>query len=418
MKTRPRGRHIDAACAIERLDRRMLLSAVIVHRVLQIRGTGHDDQIELQTDGAQTTVVLGDSRARTFDNGAFDSIVIDGKNGDDSIRISDEIVKPATILGGKGDDYLKGGGGDDVLIDGPGSDTLHGGGNDKPAGVNTADFSRVTTSIQVQAYQILGSDGDVDVLAGYTQRLLTGSGDDSIIAYTGGFDGGINYIDAGPGNDSVSFNSSYGDVTAHGGAGDDEILIYAPFRVGYYYGDAGEDVFSVYRSSSTARDFNGGEGIDTVDYSGVPGGGSFFGVTVTFDDVANDGANEFGQPQPDNVHTDVERLIGTARGNRVFGSENNETIIGSTSNDVIIGGGGNDFLDGGAGNDFIDGQAGADTLIGGDGDDTLIGGPGDDVLDGGAGNNVIIDESRRAISAGRLLDELSGASGDLPREIP
>ena len=29
MKTRPRGQHIDTACAIERLDRRMLLSALV-----------------------------------------------------------------------------------------------------------------------------------------------------------------------------------------------------------------------------------------------------------------------------------------------------------------------------------------------------------------------------------------------------
>ena len=67
MKTCLRGRHTYAACAIERLDRRMPLSAVIVRRVLQIHGTGHGDHIELQTDGAQTMGALGHSLARTFE---------------------------------------------------------------------------------------------------------------------------------------------------------------------------------------------------------------------------------------------------------------------------------------------------------------------------------------------------------------
>jgi Ca2+-binding RTX toxin-like protein len=445
MKTRPRGRHIDAACAIERLDRRMLLSAAIVHRVLQIRGTGHDDQIELQTDGAQTTVLLGHSRARTFDNGAFDSIVINGKNGDDSIRISDDIVKPATILGGKGDDYLKGGGGDDVIRPGLGNDTLEGGGDrfELGGGVNTADYSDRTEDLTFGGGPLTAS-GERDVLAlgSNLQRLLTGSGDDSI-DMSANYSGDTRYIDAGAGNDNVTLRMGgyAGDGTVRGGAGDDRILI-SGYK-GLYYGDAGDDTFEVYRSSHTAREFYGGPGIDTVDYRGASGGGSFYSITVTFDDLPNDGSpTERYQPTPDNVHTDNERLLVTFNGGDVYGSDNSETIIGSIGHDLLVGGGGDDFLQGaresdiyaqsntliggdgddtligGRGNDSLVGEEGDDSLVGNDGDDTLIGGPGDDVLDGGAGNNVIIDESRRTISAARLLDELSGASGDALREIP
>jgi hypothetical protein len=89
----------------------LLLSVAIVHGTLRITGTGRDDLITLETDGSVTSVLLNHKRARTFANSSFDRIVIDGKNGDDSIRISDDILKPATILGGKGDDFLKGGGG-------------------------------------------------------------------------------------------------------------------------------------------------------------------------------------------------------------------------------------------------------------------------------------------------------------------
>jgi len=46
--------------------------------------------------------------------------------------------------------------------------------------------------------------------------------------------------------------------------------------------------------------------------------------------------------------------------------------------------------DAGADDDVLIGSAGADTLLGGDGDDVLLGGPGVDTLNGGAGSNIVI----------------------------
>ncbi|HEY7088906.1 MAG TPA: calcium-binding protein [Tepidisphaeraceae bacterium] len=425
---------------IERLEGRVLLSAAIVHRTLRIIGTAQDDQIDLQTDGATTTVNLGHGQSRQFSNTDFDNISIDSGKGNDTVAISDDLLNPATIDGGEGDDSLKGGGGDDVLIAGLGNDTLAGGGTaHEPGGINTADYSARTEAITVRYYgNLTTASGEHDSfgLGSNIQRLFSGSGDDSLWTFAN-YPGDITYVDAGGGNDDVDMHVGgyVGSATAHGGAGNDYIYMTGSRIV--YYGDEGDDTFSILRSEYMAREFFGGPGIDTVDYS--PSGA--LPIQVSFDDIANDGY--YLQYLPDNVHTDVERVIGPSSGITVIGSDNDETMIGNGGYDSLVGGGGNDYLEsndhnryvaprstliggagddtvfggdgndlihGGPGNDYIDCGAGDDTAFGDEGDDTLIGGAGSDVLDGGPGDNVIIDDfalqSPREITMAQLISEL------------
>ena len=179
----------------------------------------------------------------------------------------------------------------------------------------------------------------------------------------------------------------------------------------------------------------GGDGIDAVSYS------DFYtdrgiGVAVRLDDVAND-----GRPgENDNIHSDVEDIVGSSAADVLTGNAGGNHILGLEGNDLIDGGPGADVLDGGIGADAVtyadrtanlsvrldglanDGQAGeadnllqVETITGGSGndvlaeigsatswsgvlarqrrglaqDDVLAGGPGRDTLDAGQGTDTV-----------------------------
>jgi Ca2+-binding RTX toxin-like protein len=179
-----------------------------------------------------------------------------------------------------------------------------------------------------------------------------------------------------------------------------------------------------------ADDLIGGSGVDTVTYHARAAA-----VRASIDGIPDDGNASDQDPDTgrrDNVHIDVENLLGGA---------GNDTLIGSPANNLLDGRQGDDLLDGRAGADIMFGRSGTDTvtyagrsagvtatmdylpndgnasdqdpltgdrdnirgdvenIIGGDGDDTLIGngeanrldgGPGVDRLDGRGGDDVIV----------------------------
>lgn len=99
----------------------------------------------------------------------------------------------------------------------------------------------------------------------------------------------------------------------------------------------------------------GGAGIDTVDYEQA-----LDPINVSLDGAANDGRPD----EKDNVHPDVENVIGGGFGNR---------LTGSAVANLLTGGGGADWIAGGAGRDQLDGRSGNDTI---------------DALDGAAGDRI------------------------------
>jgi Ca2+-binding RTX toxin-like protein len=114
-----------------------------------------------------------------------------GFGGDDLIR---GLAGNDWIDGGSGYDIVHGGAGDDVIVDDLGHDRLYGdAGNDVISGGNGPD-------------EIYGGPGN-DRLSGglYPDRLFGGAGDDFINAA----DGYRDYVDCGPGNDTVVTGSSY-----------------------------------------------------------------------------------------------------------------------------------------------------------------------------------------------------------------
>ena len=86
-----------------------------------------------------------------------------------------------------------------------------------------------------------------------------------------------------------------------------------------------------------------GTGIDRVIYP------RFNAVTVTIDDVANDG--ELGEG--DNVRSDNEQVEGSIAGDSLTGSDRDETLLGGLGNDTLDGRGGADLLDGSFGEDTL-----------------------------------------------------------------
>jgi Ca2+-binding RTX toxin-like protein len=108
---------------------------------------------------------------------------------------------------------------------------------------------------------------------------------------------------------------------------------------------------------------NGGDGVDTVDYSS-----HLQPVNVSLDNAANDGGAEDGGAE--NAQN-IERATGGGGGDLLTGSPAANRLDGGGGADVIDAGDEADILVGGSGNDQLTGGAGADAYSAGDGNDTV-----------------------------------------------
>jgi Ca2+-binding RTX toxin-like protein len=159
-------------------------------QVLAVGGTTGDDRIKLAAGAEAGTVEL------FFDDvsqGAFaaSSLLVFGQAGDDRVMLEGDIVTPATVLGGAGDDMLLGGGGRDVLIGGAGSDRLLGGAGDDVlvGGTTSADGSTETLAAVAAAWR---ADGTFADRAAAVQALWSVSDDGADDRLIGG--GGQNLL--------------------------------------------------------------------------------------------------------------------------------------------------------------------------------------------------------------------------------
>ncbi len=161
-------------------------------------------------------------------------------------------------------------------------------------------------------------------------------------------------------------------VNADGGAGADlledlEIATGAPARS--FAGGEGDDFMRAGIISTLPHDYHGGPGMDSVAYAYRTGP-----QAISLDDVADDGAPAEG----DNVHSDVEHVLGGSGADTIVGSGGDEWLVGNEGADTIQGMGGADKLEAsGCDADVLDGGAGADTLALG-GNTKAQGGPDDD----------------------------------------
>jgi Ca2+-binding RTX toxin-like protein len=452
--------------------------------VLQVWDEGSPSQFWVLTDsGAPVTAAAGCTQLtdHSVDCGNPAAAHVDLGDLDDAFHLSKGLV--VVVTGGAGNDTLHGGNladvldggtGDDSLDPGAGTDTVAGGLGDDSIdaswcegpppcaaadhgdsfsggdGVDSVSYNHRPLAVTVTLDGIAddGQASEQDTVGADIENVTGGDGDDTIVGTDGPnvLDGGSDYngghdsIDGRGGDDFLIGGMSFGD-TLVGGAGNDHLLA-AMSGGGTLDGGAGDDLLEPqFLGVPPPVTITGGDGIDTVTYAG-----SFHGVTISFDDVANDGAGN------DNVRADVENAIGSGGADTFFGSSADNVFDGNPGSDVFNGGGGidtvsystrsgsvhasidgiandgerpaipdeNDNIEpdienvvGGSGPDVLVGSSAANTLSGGPGDDALDGGPGADTLVGGTGADTA-DYSSRSVPLVISLDATrnDGAAGE------
>src|SRR3954453_9032373 len=353
------------------------------------------ESVDCPTQGVTSVVVnLGDGDDSATTNGVSLPLTINGGDGNDSLT---EGPLHQQIKGGLGDDYLDAGSylhGADTWSGGSGHDTIQFPRFDPPA---LSNDGRANDGLAGENDNI-GTDID-GITGGYSDDTITGGpGDDTLFGKMGNTS-----LSGAGGNDVLDVH--YGECrgTVDGGDCKDQIITSGGATV---TAGPGDDTIAMYGGCSAGDDVSGGSGVDTYDLSGDSDS-----QIVSLDDLANDGWLNFAT-QTGNVHSDIERLIGSSRDDVLIGSSHAESLDGGPGDDIHDGGGGADLLEGGAGTDIADysartapvtadltGSPGndgetaeGDTIAsdvegiwGGSGNDKFTGGPGDNIFDGGLG---------------------------------
>ena len=415
----PADSRVVQACVETLEDRRLLAASIELfsNGMLQIVGTSSDDTITLTRSGTKVVVQFNDKKPRSFTASGLRGIKIDAAEGNDKVKIAAG-VRGAILRGNAGNDTLTGGDGADSLVGGDGTDILTGNnGNDTMdgglggdiirgrSGFDTVSYKTRTTAVSVSTDDVAndGAAGEADNVAFDIEAILGGAGNDTL---TG--NAAANALYGGAGNDSL--NGQGNADTLRGEVGDDTLV----------GGSAGDDFF-------------GGNGSDTATYEGITAN-----LVISKDNLRNDGEASEG----DNVHDDVEIVIGGSGHDRLVGGLTSDTLIGALGNDTIFGGAGNDSISGGDGDDSLDGQAGSDTIVGDAGIDTVTyasrttnlkitlddvaddgdvssGGEKDsvrasvEIVIGGSGNDTIVgSDGSNTLKGGAGHDSLDGGAGN------
>ena len=167
----------------------------------------------------------------------------------------------------------------------------------------------------------------------------------------------------GGGGDDLLFGLG-GDDTLEGGDGDDFLSTFGTGN--QLFGGDGDDILKSYGSDSVrltiSETINGGEGVDTVDFSEFP-------RSVRVDLPANFATEDrlFSRL------VDIENVIAT---------NFDDTVLADSSANLLQGRDGDDDIRARGGNDVIIGGRGADTIYGGEGSDRFLyaRGHGDDFI--------------------------------------
>jgi Ca2+-binding RTX toxin-like protein len=264
----------------------------------------------------------------TFENGL--AFVVLGGAGNDTLRGG---VGVDHFEGDADNDTLDGGGGNDSLLGGAGLDTLNGGlgADDLDGGteVDTASYEGAVGGIVASLADVEANIGEA---AGDTyvsiEALIGSAFADTLIG-----DGGTNTLQGGKGKDHLfggdgaldSLLGGNGDDVLDGGTGGDILS-----------GEAGSDTYIVDSASDLIVESSANTGSDAV---------------LASTSYALDGA----------AHIELIRANAVALA--LTGNGFAQLIEGSVGKDTLVGGGGADTLIGGAGKDQLTGGAAADRFV-------------------------------------------------------
>jgi len=416
-------------------------------------GTGNDlidggagvDMVDYSSSSNPITVSLNGAAAGTATGTSigtdtlYNVEVIVAGAGNDVLTANPSTA--TSLYGGAGSDLLTGGSGNDLLDGGAGTDTLNYSGQTgnlyialNGAAAGTAFGGGIGTDTLYNFEIVLGGSGN-DTIVGNSAISNTIYGNGGVNSLYGGnqsdtFYGGTgnDYIDGGAGSDVVDYRGESGAVTvtlngaSSGSAYGSTIGTDTLINVEIVLGGSGNDIFI---GSSLNETFDGGTGIDTINYGGQTSpltinllAGSANGLGIGTDTLTNIEVVISG--------SGADTLIGDNKGDSLYAGAGNDTVFGGSGNDLLDGGVGQDILSfanqvsgvtvslngslagtatgsttgtdslynfevvlGGSGNDVITGDGLGDTLYGGAGSDSLYGGAGNDTLVGGSGNDLL-----------------------------
>src|SRR3954468_16229618 len=108
----------------ESLETRDMITIVVQDGILGIRGTKLDDTIAIARAGNQFQLDYNGQRTLINAPNNMRALVIDGWDGNDDIRVADNVGVLTIVVGGKGNDYIKGGYGTNYLYGDAGNDTM------------------------------------------------------------------------------------------------------------------------------------------------------------------------------------------------------------------------------------------------------------------------------------------------------
>ncbi|KAA1419611.1 calcium-binding protein [Nocardioides humilatus] len=390
-------------------------------------------------------------------------ITLDEVANDGPIGQGDKIIRTERVVGGLGDDVIRGSVSSDWIVGGGGKDTL--------LGDNGNDLLYAEGNGSVMDG---GQEGDTFIAYKGTGKTIIGGVDQDTVSYSGYVEWDLSYEDYSTQSVKVDLDGAaddgyagqkdrvgkdveiiegthFGDDELKGSSADNELYGYGGNDI--LTGGGGDDLFApqpVLAGPADSDLVNGGGGTDLVTYANGP-----TEVVVTLDNDANDGPSG----DLDNVKSNVEGIEGSAQDDDLFGSRAANTLLGGDGadelhalggNDVIDGQGGDDFMFGGTGNDTVSyadhtdnvsvalgpggsgggdfesdsidgdienviGGSGDDLLTGSDGKNKIFGGFGEDDIQGLGGNDVLDGgEENDTIYAGSVADgadKISGGNG-------
>ncbi|MEL7139341.1 MAG: calcium-binding protein, partial [Pseudomonadota bacterium] len=282
------------------------------------------------------------------------------------------------LIGGKGDDEVFGRNGDDLLVwnNGDGSDLLDGGNGDDRVQINfntdlvnddlqnddVATFEDGPNGVEFARTEVNGQSQfglfQLDIRDTETVETNFGGGDDTAVLIGSVLEESRLELDGGDGFDVLDLSQLDEGVEVDVENGTVGNLSFKNFEK-----IIGTDFDDIILADDAVEDVEGGDGIDTVDFSDVSEG-----LTIR---------------QPAEIELAAELAVTAAAAEperRVVVIDNVENIVGTEFADSIVADASSNTISGLGGNDFIQGRGRSDTLIGGKGDDEVFGGNGDDLL--------------------------------------
>lgn len=315
-----------------------------------VNGTNGDDNIRIAKPSSIVSVTGLAAVVNILHSEPIDQLRVNALGGTDRVDASGLAagIIGLTLDGGDGDDVLIGSRGDDLIFGGRGNDTaLMGAGNDTFVW-NPGDGSDIVEGQDgIDTMQFNGANINEHIELSANGQRLRFTRDVANITMDVNDTERVNFEALG-GADSIVVNDLSGtDVT--------EVNLNLEGVTGSGTPDASSDTITV----------NGTLNNDVATVVGGSGAVSVIGLAAQIN-ITNSKASD-------------DRLIVNA-----LAGDDVIAAAGLPAGVIQL------TADGGTGDDILIGSAGDDVLIGGAGDDVLIGGPGQDVLDGAPGNDVLI----------------------------